>query len=119
MSNWRELMSMSKHERRGALVVLLLIALLVALHVVVRFHERSKPVVHSEQVRLFDAATDSAVNQIEHHKKKAKKRGSGKSRRDTTVTRHGRSKQGKSKKGRPASAPPSQRDIDREVPRLP
>lgn len=87
---------MKRHERRGAIVVLVLIALLLATTCVMRCHREAATPVPTEDIRQFEAEADSAT--ISSPKPSAKKPASSKKKR-----RHGSSKP--SKPSKPAPAP--------------
>lgn len=118
MSRLTDFLSMSKHERRGAIALLLMVGAVVAMFFANRCVRSDNVVVDRQKVESFDQQTDSAVKLMNRprQKKKAKSR---KTTRDSSATK---STPHKNKKGKRAaekrsgkSAP--QRDLDREVPR--
>lgn len=83
MTNWKDLLAMSRHERRGALVVILLLVMAVAIRFVVSNNVVSQPgsIDATEQafisrVDSMAAASDSSVRQghSRRHARKGKAR---------------------------------------------
>lgn len=79
MTNWKDLLAMSRHERRGALVVIVLLALAVAVRFVVSGNVDSRPdeINVTEQafvsrVDSMTAASDSVAKQG-HSKRRSHK----------------------------------------------
>lgn len=121
MGRWSDFFAMSKHERRGALVLLLLVAMVVTMFFVVRCAREGDVVVDRQAVEAFDLQTDTAVglmNQPRHKKgTKGRKKSGGSS--DSTKTKSVAPKKGKRANEKKSGKPAPQRDINREVPRLP
>ena len=121
MANWRDIGSMSRQERRGALVVLLVVALLVCVHVTTRCTGEGQLSTDGNKAELFEAAADTAIGQMHQGKKtsKAKSRDGHKSTADSTKRHAKKPRRSSGKKQHEGAKPSRQRDIDREVPRLP
>ena len=120
MGRWSDFFAMSKHERRGALVLLLLVAMVVGMFFMSRCVHGGDVAIDPQKVETFDQQTDSAVglmNQPRHKKTKGKKK-SGDSR-DSTKTHAPHVKKGKRSAEKKGGKSSPQRDINREVPRLP
>ena len=86
MKGLKELFQMSRQERRGTIVILALIALLLIGTLVVRScgEDWSEDFVESDEIEQFEAATDSVTVTVEknikkkqHHTKRTKQRRSG------------------------------------------
>lgn len=61
---------MTRHERRGAIVVLVFIALLLAATCIARCNREVVPTVPSADIRQFEAESDSSVVTLPAHDRK-------------------------------------------------
>ena len=75
MKGLKELFQMSRQERRGTIVILALIALLLIGTLVVRScgEDRSEDFVESDEIEQFEVATDTVTVTVEKNLKKKKR----------------------------------------------
>ena len=109
MGNWRDFVKMSHRERAGAIVVIVtIVAASVALAGMRRCDHPSQPVLTTEQIDAFRAATDS-----NHVRPKPRKNTKKSFPSDSTKTR---SKKGrKAAKGKSKTPPSAVRDPLKDV----
>ena len=88
MAEWREWFVMTRHERRGAIALLVLIVLAIVSLWFVRSRTSSPTSAEVQQLRQFEArvdsltqASDSAVNKRVAKKKKGRQDTAGKSKK--------------------------------------
>ena len=75
MKGLKELFQMSRQERRGTIVVLALIAVLLVGTLVIRScgEDRSEDFVESDEIEQFEVATDTVTVTVEKNIKKKKR----------------------------------------------
>ena len=100
----KELFDMTRRERRGTIIVLALIALVLAVTVAARHWRTEPPVtVPQEQLMRFDAETDSLPSSQAVRPDKEQSRHHPADRKP--VSKSGKKQDGKSGKKSPSSAP--------------
>ena len=102
MGKWSDFFAMTKHERAGAIVVLVIILLAVlAIWIIPRVSKESTPPMSRQDVERFLVETDTALVTVQRSSSTSK------SRRDSTRRKKERTSSSRSgtKSGKPAAKP--------------